>query len=115
MSITWADVVKIAPALSTLSVETQTLVLAQVALMLNAKQFGTKLDMASTYLAAHMGTIVKNGGNGPGGPISAESTGRVSRSYAVPPASDPYWDKTSFGQTFRWVMKTLPGRVGFVT
>ncbi len=115
MSITWADVLKVAPALSTLSVEQQTLILAQVALLLNANVFGTKYDMASTYFAAHLGTLFKEGAYAPGGPITSETIGPASKSYAAPAASDPFWDSTSFGKMYRFIAKTLPPRVGFVT
>jgi hypothetical protein len=115
MAITWVDVVKIAPALSTLAVDAQTIILAQVTLLLNASAFGAKYDTACTYFAAHLGTLAQEGAYAPGGPITSETIGPGSKSYAAPLASDPFWDTTSFGKMYRWIAKTLPGRVGFVT
>lgn len=113
--ITWADVTARAPELSAVALATQTAILADVVLLVNIKAWGAKYDLACTYLAAHMGTISRNGGLGPVGGIESENTGRVSRSYAAPPASDPYWDRSSYGATYKALLKTLPGRVGFVT
>ena len=112
--ITWADVLKVAPALSTLSPEQQTLFLGFAETTLNVTEFGDKYNMACTYFVAHIATVTKNGANGPGGPISAESTGRVSRSYAVPANGDPYWGTTMFGRTYLMIVDSLLARAGFV-
>jgi len=112
--ITWDDVLLVAPALSTLSVAQQNLFLSMAETTLNATELGDKYDMACTYFCAHMGTVTKNGANGPGGPISAESTGRVSRSYAVPATSDDFWSTTMYGRTYQMILNSLLARVGFV-
>lgn len=112
MAITWADVVVLAPALETMTPDEQTLYLS-FADSLNATAWGDKLDRASLLVVAHYATLMKEGAFGPGGPISAESTGRVSRSYAVPSAKDPFWDRTSYGAAYKAMVRTLPR--GFVT
>lgn len=112
--ITWADVLKVAPALSTMSPDQQTLFLGFAVTTLNVTEFGDKYDMASIYFVAHLATATKNGANGPGGPISAEATGRVSRSYAVPPSGDAFWGTTMFGRTYQMIVDSLPARAGFV-
>lgn len=114
MAITWAQVVLIAPKLATMSLDQQTLFLGW-ADHLNATAWGDKLEQASLLLVAHYATLFAQGGQGPGGPISKEEAGRVSRWYAVPPASDAFWDRTSYGSAYKALLKTLPGRVGFVT
>lgn len=112
--ITWANVVARAPELSTVGPETQAAILSDVVVMLNASVFGDKYDMACAYLAAHYGTLSKNKGQGPGGPISSESTGRVSRSYAVAPktARDDDYTTTIYGQRYLAIVNSLPERWG---
>lgn len=112
MAITWAQVVLIAPALSTMTPDQQTFYLT-FADSLNATVWGTKLERASVLVVAHHASLFKEGAQGPSGPITAEATARVSRSYAVPPASDPFWDRTSYGAAYKAMLRTLPR--GFVT
>ncbi len=112
--ITWADVLKVAPALSTMSPDQQTLFLGFASTTLNATEFGDKYDMACIYFVAHLATVTKNGANGPGGPVSAESVGQVSRSYAVPQASDPSWGSTMFGRMYQMIVNSLLARAGYV-
>lgn len=114
MAITWAQVVVAAPSLSTMTTDEQTYYLG-FASGLNATAWGTKLEQGSILVVAHYATLFANGGQGPGGPISSETVRSVSRSYAVPAASDPFWDKTSYGSAYKALLRTLPGRVGFVT
>lgn len=114
MPITWAQVVLVAPSLATMSIDQQTLFLGW-ATSLNATVWGAKLEQASILVVAHYATLFAKGGQGPGGPISSESVGRVSRSYAVPPASDAFWDRTNYGSAYKALLRTLPARVGFVT
>lgn len=112
--ITWADVILVAPALSTLSTAQQNLFLSMAETTLNATEFGDKYDFACIYFCAHYATVTKNGGNGPGGPISAEAVGRVSRSYAVPSAGDEFWSSTAFGRAYQSIVNSLLSRGGFV-
>lgn len=112
--ITWADVVKVAPKLSTMTTDQQTLFLSMAETTLNATEFGDKYDMGCIYFVAHLATVTQNGANGPGGPISAEATGRVSRSYAVPAAGDDFWSTTMFGRTYQMIVNSLLARAGFV-
>lgn len=112
MAITWADVTARAPELSTLAVNVQNAILADVTVLLNVNVFGDKYTMAACYLAAHKGTIAKIKGQGPAGPITSESTGRVSRSYASPaqlPREDDL-SSTLYGRQYLGVVATLPER-----
>jgi hypothetical protein len=116
VAITWADVTKVAAELATLPVGTQSAILGYVATLLAPDAWGDKLDMGSTYLAAHLGTLAKRGGTGPAGPITSESEGPLSVSYAAPPlgADDAFYATTTYGHTYLWLVKSLAARVGMV-
>jgi hypothetical protein len=104
--ITWVNVVAVAPELSAVALGTQTALLAMVATLLpNPSVLGSQYDAACTWLAAHLGTVSCRGGDGPSGPITAESTGRVSRSYAAPASSDSSYSSTSYGQLYLAIIK----------
>lgn len=109
MAITWANVVDIDADLANVPVGGQNAILAQVLLRLSAAQWGTKLDLASVYLAAHHGVLSRRGSAGAGGPIQSESIGGVSQSYAVfsPNGSDPFWDQSPWGKVFRQLLREL--------
>lgn len=114
--ITWADVVAIAPELASVGVTSQNAILADVALRLNAARWGTRYDMASKYMAAHLGTLTLRGGNGPSGNVVGESVGSVSRQYesSSPMGTDPLWDKTTYGRQYRQLLRELVDRIGLV-
>lgn len=105
--IAWSAVEAVAPELSVVAPGTKTALLAMVGIMLpSPSALGDQYDAACTWLAAHLGTISQRGGDGPSGPITSESTGRISRSYAVPTmaeASD--YGSTSYGQLFQVIVK----------
>lgn len=104
--ITWADVTAVAPELATVPVGVQTALLAMVGVMLpNPNALGTQYDAACTWLAAHLGTISQRKSGNIAGPISSESVGGVSRSYAVP-AMDSVSDysSTSYGQLLQVII-----------
>ena len=111
--ITWADVVKIAPALSVVPVPTQDLILAFCVLQLSADTWGTKYDMGLTYLAAHLGTLwlaAQSGGGAVAGLVRSETVGQVSRTWAVPAELDPSGsdlDLTTYGQIFKRLIRGL--------
>lgn len=113
-AITWADVTARAPELSTLDPVVQAAILADVTVLLSVDAFGDKYTMAACALAAHLGTLSKNKGQGPSGPITSESTGRVSRSYASAPqkARDDDYSATTYGLRYLSIVATLPGRWG---
>lgn len=105
--ITWADVVNIAAELSTVPVGRQTAVLAQVALQMNEDVWGSKLDMGSVWLAAHLATCM--GRQGTGGAVQSESVGAVSRSYAVSQAASAAdLGSTAYGIEYQRILLQLP-------
>lgn len=84
-AITWTDVTNHAAELASVAVGAQTDVLGHVNTALNVTLFGDetspRLKLARIYLAAHLGTMGNLGGVS--GPVSSESAGGLSVSYAV--------------------------------
>lgn len=98
MAITWtADVVPIAPSLSTASTTLQDLILAIVNREIDECVWGTFADDGRRFLAAHFGTVMTGGAGGAaGGPITSETLGAMARSYgmvqsSIPPALQKTW------------------------
>jgi hypothetical protein len=112
VSITWRDVVLIAPELSAVGVATQDAILADVALQLSAERWGNRLDIASKYLAAHLATVTQR--SGVAGPVTSESVGSVSRSYSVAAQSGAF-DATAYGREYKRLQRSLVDRIGVVT
>lgn len=112
--ITWADVVAVAPELASVATATQNAILADVAAQLVAAQWGSRYDVACTYLAAHLGTLSKSGGQGVAGPVTSETVGSVSRSYAAPAVSESGMGSTSYGREYERLKKQNVGRIGLV-
>ncbi len=86
--IVWADVLGIAPELSTISDAGRVPILWYVNQMTNAGVdpggglASPTLRLARIFLAAHYGTVSKRGG-GPAGPVTSESAGGLRRSYGL--------------------------------
>lgn len=121
-AITWPDVVAIAPELASLSVTAQTLILDHVNTALNVSVFGgeasPKLRLARVFLAAHYGTVATTGGAVLAGPVTAESAGGLSRSYATTFATDAFggpWGSTAYGQSFAALLRSSPARLPVVS
>ncbi len=115
MSVTWAGVVIVAPELSTIALGTQTAILAQVALQMDAEAWGDRLDLGATYLAAHLATRTLGGGTATSGPVVSESVGQVSRSYAAPSSiQGSALGSTSYGQEFMRLSSLNLSRIGMV-
>lgn len=95
MAVTWADVILIAPDLSSVASGSQNAILADVSTILsNASAWPTTAmhDLAKKYLCAHFGALTlraTGGGSSAGaGPVSTEAVGDVSVSYTNPMAFD---------------------------
>lgn len=113
---TWADVIVLAPDLATLTEAQQDMILGFVDGEISETKASTRYVQMCLNLAAHIGTVVKRGINGPGGVISSESVGPVSRAYAVfsPMGSDALLDTTPFGKEYRRLVRNSVERFGFV-
>lgn len=106
-SITWADVVALAPELSTINTTTQTDILAFTNAVLDVTKFdleaGPTTRLARIYLAAHFGTLSKLGA---AGPLIGESAGGLSRSYAMPIGKSQFLT-TSYGRAFYQLIRPI--------
>ena len=99
LPITWSDVVAAAPELATLNATTQTDIVNYANAALNPAMFdnlGPIQRLATIMLAAHMGALAKLG---TGGPLTGESDGRFSRSYAQLLGRSNY-ETTSYGRAY---------------
>lgn len=79
---------RVAPELSTLSVETQNDILADVDNEVDAAMWNEFADKGKKYLAAHLGTLATRGSAAVSGPVTSESIGPMSRSYSTEAASE---------------------------
>jgi hypothetical protein len=112
VAITSANVLLIAPELSSLSSNQWTAILAQVYLQMDADVWDDWLDLGATYLAAHLATVGPMR-QGTAGAIQSESAGNVSRAYAVSVASDgAALRSTSYGSEYARLMSMLGGARG---
>jgi hypothetical protein len=116
--ITWDDVVAIAPELSVISTDGQTIILEYVNSALVPSEWHGEgsafLRLARIYLAAHYGTITRQQGAGPAGPVTSESAGGLSRSYAVlfAPGGSSSMDTTPYGRSYNSLLERSPARAG---
>jgi len=101
--ITWAMVEDFDAALSTVGTDAQTAILAYVNDLLDVGMFGGEasatVKLLRIYLASHMGTILNNHAGGVSGPVTAQSAGGLSQSYAAF-ASDTSLGTTAHGQMY---------------
>lgn len=111
--ITWENVTALAPELSTVPEARQNFILARVNTELAANVWGDRLDIGRVYLAAHLATRSNAGAGGgvaPAGPVTSESVGSVSRSYAAPAGSSASdYKSTVYGEEYANLVKQLPG------
>lgn len=110
-AITWADVKAVDAGLSKVNVTAQGMFLA-AANALISEPFGgddsPTFRLVRVYYAAHYGTLSIQGIAGPSGNIVGESAGGLSRQYAnnSPAGTDPLWDKTIWGQSYRNIVRS---------
>ena len=95
MAVTWADVVVIAPELSTVSLAQQAEFLDDATQHTDPAVWGSDTDRAIKYFAAHLATMA--GRRAQHGPVQSEAAGAVSRSYAVDASDYEELDATVYG------------------
>ncbi len=120
MSITYTNVIAIAPEYaSPFSTGTINTFIGFAELQVDATVWGVLADMATTYLSAHLLALSYPGGtptgasNGPGGPLTAESVGDVSRSFGQSSPKDLFVGdvdlmSTGYGRQFLSLRQSLP-------
>lgn len=112
MAVTWAQVVLIAPALSTAPSGRQDLILAVVDRQIDDTAWGDLADDGRLYLAAHLGTV--SGVGGAAGAVSSETLGPMSRSYGLPSSVSDELATTGFGVFYLHLLTLLPCSLGLV-
>lgn len=91
---TKANVLLIAPELSTLSDDLWNLIIDDVTSDLSASVFGSKLEQAARYLVAHRLTLISQGiSGGGGGQVIKEKTGD---------------EMIEYSNNIKWSVKDLP-------
>lgn len=107
ITITWADVVALAAELSTVPVATQAFILAALPRQMNEDVWGGSLNLAATYLAAHLATVIRR--RGAGGSVQSQTAGGVSQAFAISVARDPGGlTATSYGTLYESLLLALP-------
>lgn len=81
--ITWVDVVNCEPQAAGVPLASQTAILADAPVELNADAWETKINLAWTYYCAHRALLYLQGTTGASGQVSKEKVGDVERTYAV--------------------------------
>jgi len=115
-SITWADVVNHASALSTVALGQQADLLALANESLNVAAFGgddaAKTKLARIYWVAHFASLpgagTTAGGATAAGPVTSETTGGISRAYASLSSSGSAgesWSETIWGRRFMELLR----------
>lgn len=123
-AIAWADVVAIDATLSTADAALQAVVLARVE-KLSSRFFGgvdaPEYKLARMLLAAHIAAPIVaaagGGGSGPSGPVTSESEGDVSRSYATASSASfsGSHSTTVHGRAFDELVRSRPGQLGLTS
>ena len=111
MSITWPDVVAIAPECASAEPASQTAILAMVDRQLDPDTWGSYFDDGSKFLAAHYATLARSRGKGQ---ITAEAVGSVSRSYGDMTALAGSLGATSYGLEYFRLARLTSASLGEV-
>lgn len=82
MAVIWANVVDIAPELSTVAAGSQTAYLAIAGRAVDPEVWGESTDDGVRYMAAHLATLGNGSGAGGAGAVTSETLGPMSRTYA---------------------------------
>lgn len=80
----------------------------EVPCYVNEVQWGTCAILAQSLVAAHLITVAFQGSTRAAGPVTSESAGGVSRSFASPTVSagSSFWMSTAFGQRYQQLKST---------
>lgn len=108
--ITWLDVTGIAPELCNNAASDAFLAVANKAVDVDMYdgEDGAITRLVRIVLAAHLATIASPEHNGP---VTAESAGGLSRSYAAPMSDDAGLSASSYGRTYRMLLRSSLARL----
>lgn len=97
--ITWVDVVNCEPQASGVPLASQTAILADAPIELNADAWETKINLAWTFYCAHRALLYLQGVSGASGQVESEKVGDVERKYAITQnTSGSGWNETKWGR-----------------
>ena len=97
--ITWVDVVNCEPQASGVPLASQTAILADAPIELNADSWETKINLASTFYCAHRALLYLQGVAGASGQVESEKVGDVERKYAITQnTTGSGWSETKWGR-----------------
>jgi hypothetical protein len=111
ITITWADVIAVAPELAVVPTTSQDEILAIADRQVNADSWGVLHDDGMRYLCAHLGTMALRRGSGP---VASETVGPLSRSYVNMVTLSGLYGATPYGVEYRRLIKLLPCALGQV-
>lgn len=114
--ITWSKVVGLDASLASVPAATQATIIDFVYQQLSAVRWGARLDMAATFLAAHMALLTAPARAGSGGPVTMDRLGDAQTQFASPWNIMDWnnYDATLWGKQFRALQRQLAA-LGFVT
>lgn len=116
--IDWSSVVAIAPQLSTVATGIQSYALNFADAQIDDDAWGDPAvaDMGRAALAAHLAASFSAPGSSVQGPLTSETVGPMSRSYAALQMSltDSYLSTTKYGLLYLQLLENTPGALGFV-
>lgn len=105
--IAWTDVEAVSSPLASVVVAQQNAILAMVNVKFAAVfdgEDGPTTKLARIYVAAHFASLPGSGEQRPGGAVTAETRGGLSRQYAPPPAGagayEGTWSDTQWGRRY---------------
>lgn len=119
-ALTWSDVTNVAKNLDTVPVPLQNILIAFVEERVDPLNFkgedSETFLLARSWLAAHLATLWTFGALGPTGPVTSESEGGVSTSYAfINFITAGMLTSTVYGRNFALLSRLAPGVAGAVT
>jgi len=113
---TKAAILIIAPELSDRSDDVFDFIVNSVALEVTNSNYGSRVEEARTYLAAHLLTLVGSsesaGASGASGPVTSEKMGSAAKDYAsisdlIGTSAATRYDLTSYGSRFISISRSL--------
>lgn len=108
--ITWQDVSTLDPNLVAIAPETGAAILVDVYQLLSPTRWGSKLDLAAKYLAAHTASLVLRGGGLSGTtPLTMQQLGPAQQQFAQPTVIDEGTDldATPWGKRYKMLVRGL--------
>lgn len=108
MAVTATDVTNRAKEFADLEDAEVERAITDAALQINRNVWGTKADLATIYLAAHLLSLANPSLVTVAGPVQSEKVGDVSRTYAVATVSAQGLAMSRWGQEYLRLRNSLP-------